>query len=324
MKGSYEISVSRRRGTSYKFTVRRNITIIKGNSGTGKTTLFEMIADHMRLGDQSGVSVACDRPCVALTDVNWKAQLEGFSDSIVFVDEGFKDILSHDFASAVNGSSNYFVLITRMNLPSLPYSVNEVYEIKTSGKFHSLAPLYSLGNGYRAQGSNEVSKTDFELLLTEDSKAGFEFYESRFADTGLTCRSAGSNAGVLSWLDAHADHRVFVIADGAAFGAFIDRVLKLQKLRPDTITLCLPESFEWLLLKSGVLKSTTVEKILEDPASHIESADYMSWEQFFTAVLKEKTAGTAHPYRKDKLAEFYTEPGNADKVMRLIAYKNIQ
>lgn len=65
MKGSYEISVSRRRGTSYKFTVRRNITIIKGNSGTGKTTLFEMVAEHMRLGSQSGVNVACDRPLLA-------------------------------------------------------------------------------------------------------------------------------------------------------------------------------------------------------------------------------------------------------------------
>ena len=324
MKGSYEISVSRRRGTSYKFTVRRNITIIKGNSGTGKTTLFEMVADHMRLGSQSGVNVACDRPCMALTDVNWRGQLDGFRDSVVFVDEGFKDILSHDFADAIKGSSNYFVLITRMDLPSLPYSVNEIYEIKTSGKFHSLAPLYPLGKGYRIKGDAKLPEAGFELLLTEDSKAGLEFYESRFANTGVTCKSAGSNAGVLSWLDAHANRPVFVVADGAAFGAFIDRVLKLQKLRPEDIALCLPESFEWLLLKSGILKSSVVDKILEDPASHIESADYMSWEQFFTAVLRQETAGSEHPYKKEELAAFYTDPGNADKVMALIACKNIR
>ncbi len=324
MKGSYEISVSRRRGTSYKFTVRRNITIIKGNSGTGKTTLFEMIADHMRLGYQSGVNVASDRPCVALTDINWKAQLDGFRDSIVFVDEGFKDILSHGFADAIKGSSNYFVLITRMDLPSLPYSINEVYEIKTSGKYHSLAPLYPLDNGHRVKGGAVLPETGFELLLTEDSKAGLEFYESRFAGTSVVCKSAGSNAGVLSWLDTHTNHHVFVVADGAAFGAFIDRVLKLQKLHPDAITLCLPESFEWLLLKSGILKSSTVDKILEDPTNNIESADYMSWEQFFTSVLKQETAGTEHPYKKEALAAFYTEPGNADKVMALIACKNIR
>lgn len=42
MKGSYEVIVQSRR-LQYKFVIRRNITIIKGNSATGKTTLLEMI-----------------------------------------------------------------------------------------------------------------------------------------------------------------------------------------------------------------------------------------------------------------------------------------
>lgn len=142
MRGSYEIKVSRRRGTKYGFTVRRNITIIRGDSGSGKTTLYEMVADHMRYGEQSGVTIQCDRPCIALVDTDWKTQLSGITSSIVFIDEGLKDLLSHDFAAAVRGSSNYFVIITRADLPALPYSVNEIYRVKTSGKFHSLEPLY--------------------------------------------------------------------------------------------------------------------------------------------------------------------------------------
>lgn len=53
MKGSYQVRVSRRRGTSFRFEVKRNITVVRGDSGTGKTTLYDMIADHMRLGDRS-------------------------------------------------------------------------------------------------------------------------------------------------------------------------------------------------------------------------------------------------------------------------------
>ena len=54
MNGSHLVKISRRRGTKYTFTIKRNITIVRGDSGTGKTTLFDMVADYMRTGEQSG------------------------------------------------------------------------------------------------------------------------------------------------------------------------------------------------------------------------------------------------------------------------------
>ena len=98
MLGSYHVKVTRRRGASFRFVVRRNLTVVRGDSGTGKTTLFEMVADHTRLGERSGVSIQCERECVALTDIDWKNQLSGLHDSIVFVDEGLEALGSDDFA----------------------------------------------------------------------------------------------------------------------------------------------------------------------------------------------------------------------------------
>lgn len=324
MKGAFEIKVSRKRGTKYGFTVKRNITIIRGNSGSGKTTLYEMIADHMRYGSQSGVTIQCDRPCVAITDIDWEAQLASFSNSIVFVDEGLKDIRTHDFATAVRGSSNYFVIITRGDLPSLPYSVNEIYQIKTSGKFHSLVPLYTEREKHRYSTSKALPKADFDTLLTEDAKSGFQFYEHRFASSSVMCESAGSNSNILNWLDEHPDAKVFVVADGAAFGPFADRVLKLQADRHDEITVCLPESFEWLLLASGIIKSAETEAILGSPNDYIESADYMSWEQFFTSLLKRQTKDTPFEYTKTELADAYCIEHNASKIIALITCRNIK
>ena len=324
MKGSFEVRVSRRRGTRYQFTIKRNITIVRGDSGTGKTTLYDMVADHMRYGGQSGVAVECERPCVALTDADWRTQLSGFSNSIVFIDEGFKDLLSHDFAAAVRGSSNYYVLITRADVPSLPYSIDEIYRVKTSGKYHSLVPLYRRGEGLRYPASAVPPKTAFETLLCEDSKSGYQFYSRRFEGTSVSCESAGSNAGVLTWLRDHPNARAFVVADGAAFGPFADRVLKLQSAQRGAMVICLPESFEWLLLKASLRGLPDAGEVLENPQNYVESSEYMSWERFFTAYLKDLTRGTAFEYKKELLAEPYVCEPNASKIMQLITCGNIR
>lgn len=60
MNGKHEISVSNR-DISFKFTLERNITVVVGNSATGKTTLYELIYEHMRDGEHSGISLSCDK-----------------------------------------------------------------------------------------------------------------------------------------------------------------------------------------------------------------------------------------------------------------------
>lgn len=324
MKGSYKVKVSRRRGTTFEFTVRRNITIVRGDSGTGKTTLYDMVADYTRLGDRSGVTVQCERPCVALTDIDWRNQLAGIAGSIVFIDEGMEDLPTEDFARAVRDSDNYYVIFTRSELPCLPYSVNEIYRIKTSGKFHSLVPIYKELEGHRYSLSRAKANKDFDVLLTEDSKSGLQFFEARFDGEKLHCESAQSNTKILDWLCSHDDDPVFVIADGAAFGPYADRVLKYQKEHPHEVTVCLPESFEWLLLSSGVVKADGVEENLASPENYVDSAKYMSWEQFFTSVLSDATKGTPLAYNKGRIARGFLAPANADKVMALIAFRNVK
>ena len=97
MRGTHHIEV-KNRDAVFKFDLQRNITIVRGDSGTGKTTLFDMIADYTRLHDASGVNISCDKPCVALIDLDWQHQLESISDSIVFIDEGAEYLKTKEFA----------------------------------------------------------------------------------------------------------------------------------------------------------------------------------------------------------------------------------
>ena len=60
---------------------------------------------------------------------------------MVFIDEGYEEIRSAEFAGAVKNSDNYYVIFNRESLHDLPYSVDEIYEIKTSGKFHTFKKI---------------------------------------------------------------------------------------------------------------------------------------------------------------------------------------
>ena len=112
-----------------------------------------------------------------------------------------------------------------------------------------------------------------------------------------------------------------MIADGAAFGAELEKIYKLQEVSTGKIRLYLPESFEWLLLKSGVLGNRTPHDILADPAAHIESRDFFSWEQYFTALLVDLTRDTYLHYNKNRLNPVYLQPANIEKVLDAMGKK---
>ena len=56
MRGKYRVVVKNKR-LHYEFEIKRNITIIKGDSATGKTTLINMIRQFANLGNSSGVDL---------------------------------------------------------------------------------------------------------------------------------------------------------------------------------------------------------------------------------------------------------------------------
>lgn len=135
MKGSHRIIVESRK-VKYDFTVKRNITILTGDSGSGKTVLMELIRDYRRYGADSGVQVSCDCECRTIENEDWERTIQEASPCIFFIDEGKRFLYTKNFARAVQQSEHYFVIATREKLPMLPYSMNEIYGFRKSGKFH--------------------------------------------------------------------------------------------------------------------------------------------------------------------------------------------
>ena len=70
MKGKYKIVVQNNR-LHYEFEIKRNITVIQGDSASGKTTLITMLRQAENLGNSSGVDVISDVPCRVLEGQSW-------------------------------------------------------------------------------------------------------------------------------------------------------------------------------------------------------------------------------------------------------------
>lgn len=323
MIGSHKIRVQNNK-TKYEFEIRRNITIVRGDSGTGKTTLYDMIAEYTRLKASSGIQISSDKACVALIDMDWMHQLNGIHDSIVFIDEGAEFLTSRDFAVAVSQSDNYYVIFNRENLYELPFSVNEIYEIQTSGKFHSLQPIYLSNEKHIYSDPYNSDHATYDTLLTEDSESGFQFFNKHFENDNIKVCSGKSKSGIYNFLQSNTDKKTFIVADGAAFGAEMDKVMKVIHQYPDKFTLCLPESFEWLILKSGLINNANIIKILSHPEEYIDSKQFLSWERYFTKLLIDYTSGTHMEYTKKRINTFYTIPENSTKIIDEISNGNIK
>ena len=232
------------------------------------------------------------------------------------MDEGNEFVKSEAFAKAIKNSSNYYVIITRENLYQLPYSVNAILKLKTTNRrkktYIRSYPLYDHLDDPVEQLTNS------DLVITEDSNAGYEMFSHISAEHDVACIPANGKSNVFAQVADHIGNRVLVIADGAAFGAEVDKLYQLMEEHPNKITLYLPESFEWLILKSGILGGLTPTKILRNPSAHIDSSLHFSWEQFFTDLLVQITEDTVLHYSKKHLNPAYLQPANVSKLLEAI------
>ena len=155
-----------------------------------------------------------------------------------------------------------------------------------------------------------------DAAVVEDSKSGYQFYNALCNRLGIPCYTATGVANLKRTIHECPEHNILAIGDGAAFGPYIEKVLGQRVYK--NVRLFLPESFEWTLLRSGLIPSGDIPKILEDPSSYIESRDYLSWERFFTDVLVKYSADTRYAYKKARFNEQYLKPQAMNAVSKVL------
>ena len=303
MVGSYEVVVENAY-IRYEFEIKRNITVIRGQSATGKTTLVEMIRAYNEEED-NGVLIRCKKRLVVVYGKDWKRQIEETTDAIIFFDEQSRFVKSKEFAEVIKGSDNYYVIVTREKLSELPYSVTEIYGIRSRGKYAGLVGEYTANEFFRIYGERPMQPFKPEVILTEDTNAGYEFWKCVVGQDG--CKAASGKSDIIRKIqgDARQGQKVLAVVDGAAFGPEIEELIQYMKYNNPDVELFAPESFEYLLLTSGLFREKQIEEKCLNTAAYADSTRYMSWEQFYTALLVEITQDGENRYTKKKLNVYY-------------------
>ena len=315
MKGSYWFRAKSKK-VLFEFSIRRNITVIKGDSATGKTTLLRILYEYLRMGKQSGYAVSTNVSYyVYIRDEvgrDWKDALYPLKNTVIFIEENNEFVFTKEFASFVKKSGNYFVFVTRAPLKMLPYSIHEIYEIITDGKRTDIKESY---HEFREIYSNYpiIENNKSQNIVTEDSNSGYQFWTHAFKNSHVT--SSNGNGNLIKQVEELGPGDALVIADGAAFGSLMESCMSSFQVQTDRrISLWLPESFEYLILKSGVLKSEKITQILENISEYVECEKYESWESFFTELLVTLTAGGVEKYSKNVLNAYYLQDWIVDKI----------
>ena len=90
----------------------------------------------------------------------------------------------------------------------------------------------------------------------------------------MECMSAEGNLiFTLSLKRIGAKRSLCQLLDGAAIGPEMNRLYEIVR-KKKRIHLYLPESFEWLVLSSGLIEGKDIENMLEEPEKYIDSKEY--------------------------------------------------
>lgn len=293
----------------YDFVINRKVTKIIGDSATGKSELVTTVA--MKDDTAMNIHITCKYEPVeisrAFSEILYKRlqklrevsdtetireTLEEYDGYVFFCDETFSYLFTDEFAVFCKYTDSYFIICCRAKLTNLPYSYTEIYQMKASGKYHTLESVYD--KYLRFPHVDESS-----IALIEDSGSGFDFYSH-----AMKCSSAYGKSNLPILLRNADDDKKYsvIIADGAAIGPEIADILAFKK----NAVLFLPESFEYLLLSSDLFRDIGIDDQLQHTEKYASGLDF-SWEQYYTKLIVSLTRGKKYQYSKKKLNPCYIE-----------------
>ena len=322
MNGIIDISIKTRR-VAYELRLYHNLTVIQGDSGSGKSILCDLISRKAnREGSKIEMSVTNGYACRHLTnEMCYAGMLKALSNSVIFLDEDCDYMYSNEFADYLHSTSNYFVLITRhvkrlskisihVNALCLLEYVDGVNRLKTQ---HTLAEDKTLFCGDIFYPSK---------IVTEDSDSGYRFFQLIAGDN---CKPAKVRTKFVSQFDklfaSNSDY--LIIADGGAFGGDVNQVIYcLTDSRITSFAFFLPDSFEEFLLHSIVFKGdAALTEKLKTPWKYVDYSKCISFEQFYTHLLVTMSAAKGFSYSKTgSLSKRFTNAQNVQHLLSLITH----
>lgn len=273
------VHISTRR-LEYKFEISQKYNLLIGDSGSGKTKLVDMVYAFSK--DRSAIQ--CYSYDKLLTDRNLSIEdLVSLEDYIVFLDEDSPILHRADVSKLLEMSQNYFVIICRdISLGFKSISLDCVFKLKTSGKYHTFENVYSV--------PDEMIKPD--MIICEDSNSGFQFMQKLVSDTDVRIDFARSNPNdktggkskIAECLNSvHEKDNVCIVFDKSAIAFDYPRIL--NSITKNKLNVCY---IDWDSFETYILESPMFRMHVPEPEDKYESKEILANELISNVISYQK------------------------------------
>jgi hypothetical protein len=278
---------------SFKTVLTDKITVLRGKSATGKTTLIKTLSRDI---EQGYLHTTCDKPCVVVTKAMKRDGLKLFGErkgNVFLMDESVHGRSDDGLTYAIAQSDNYFVILSRHDAPKISFDMRQIYSLDCTKKQWTTKPLYDF--------QAKFDKPD--LVITEDSRAGLRFFKALLKNANVECISAKGKSRIPGLVAMHSKKRLLLVVDAVAFGHEFTKIAETP-LIDGNVQIFAPDSFEWLILNSAMMGSLGRNAI--DSIDQLPLAD-RNLEVFYNKELSGITQGMPCHYNKARLSHCYLD-----------------
>lgn len=249
------------RKLEYRFEINGKFTIIRGDSGTGKTTFYDLVSESnihpKNVQNLSGEKV------IAVPNNFESFKMELYEGCVLVLDENCTLFKQKNAAKILKDSKNYFLIINRtLKLGYLSIHVDNVFQMKASGKFHTLEKIY------KPFEQQKIEKID--TIIVEDKKSGYKFLEEMLRVTnykkvsilepaygkgeeGKTKHSSKSKIiDSLQYRVGSGSKELVLVYDKAAFACHMDFLIETIEILKNK---CKVHILDWDCFEGYILKS---------------------------------------------------------------------
>lgn len=250
---------------NYNLQIENKLTILTGLSATGKTTLINLINEYN--SENNIAEVYSKLPLYIINSNIWENPELYKSEAYYFIDEDMEFLKTPTFFKNILNSKGYFIVVGRDPEIFINYSIDSIYELKLDNGVHKMVSKYNI-----KELAYKYNYDNIKEVLNEDSGSGFEFYKQIIP---LNHISSKGNKGILNLINK--DDSKIVILDRAGYGKLINTLINNVESNNYNIVLNLQNSFEYVILKSGVL------------GNNLEKFNFMEEELKLNNINLEKT-----------------------------------
>lgn len=278
------------KNVEYNLNLNRRVTIIQGDSGSGKTSLYNLV-EELPINNNITISSKMRVEVLPLNILNKNVANEYLTDNlgnIVIIDErsrftrANKILLSdQQFIQTILKYNIWYIILARdlEIIKGLDYSPKEIYEIcELQESITNNKIIRKLKSKYDF---TKINSKTYKSVKTEDSGGGLEFFKGLGVDiqpitNGSTKVIEEFNLGKL--------YCKAVMIDLANFRYNFEILYNEALLK--SLDIINRESFEEQLLKSSLFtRNKILSKELNTLFSELNNPNFISWEKAYTDIL---------------------------------------